>query len=326
MWEGNVSTKDGALQLGLILDYIGTWARDRYRPSIIGLLDSIATGTPYENVPLDEDVDIASTWKRKQSWNLAPTTINDEDENAGDIQNTLPELPETKRGTIRRVTSASFQLSGLFITEHNLGSLLHLSGATMYHQRLDPTAALKLVAKIVDSPETVLITTRQHLRLVERLWTGTSRDETDGPGDDPTTGFYTKFEYRCFIDSSWNIVRELSYLAITEAAFSQLARHCQPSPSLQSEVDALVGRAQRCSDTAITNAIKCLRAGSRWQILVSAISSRLLTLSPLRARRKKSHRRLLGLRFWPLTTLPRCRSGFSWRVISNLQSKIYRLL
>ncbi|OQD90679.1 hypothetical protein PENANT_c001G02842 [Penicillium antarcticum] len=44
LWNGNISYLDDSLQLLLIVDYIFDWARDIYRPAILGELDVLATG------------------------------------------------------------------------------------------------------------------------------------------------------------------------------------------------------------------------------------------------------------------------------------------
>ncbi|KXG51272.1 uncharacterized protein PGRI_095330 [Penicillium griseofulvum] len=44
LWSGNIRSKNGALQLLLIMDYIFDWARDVYRPAILGELNTISTG------------------------------------------------------------------------------------------------------------------------------------------------------------------------------------------------------------------------------------------------------------------------------------------
>lgn len=45
LWQGTIQSQDGALQLLLIVDYIWSWARDVYRPSIRDALFNDITGS-----------------------------------------------------------------------------------------------------------------------------------------------------------------------------------------------------------------------------------------------------------------------------------------
>ncbi|KAF1934944.1 hypothetical protein EJ02DRAFT_516710 [Clathrospora elynae] len=74
LWEGTVQRQDDALQLLLIVDYIWSWARDIYRPSVRKAV--------YESILADRDISPASTDRFRQSLSLcsAPTPVAEPDE------------------------------------------------------------------------------------------------------------------------------------------------------------------------------------------------------------------------------------------------------
>ncbi|KIX03692.1 uncharacterized protein Z518_07245 [Rhinocladiella mackenziei CBS 650.93] len=74
LWDGCVTEKDASLQLLLIVDYIFDWARDIYRPSILRMLKSAASGVAYDQVTLANDSDIFSDGQRIANWIPAPPT------------------------------------------------------------------------------------------------------------------------------------------------------------------------------------------------------------------------------------------------------------
>ena len=63
MWDGDIHSKDGALQLLLIIDYIFDWARDSYREAILNEL-RIAAGRNTSS--LADDSEIGSLGDRMQ--------------------------------------------------------------------------------------------------------------------------------------------------------------------------------------------------------------------------------------------------------------------
>ena len=124
--------KDSALQLLLIVDYIFDWARDIYRPSVLRLLKSVASGQAYDQVSLAHDSDIMSlqgqvpdVQERVMQWvSPAPHTVTDIDgeeaiatPTTGVRQNdgTLPvSLPDTGYGLFRSAFTGHKPLRGAF--------------------------------------------------------------------------------------------------------------------------------------------------------------------------------------------------------------------
>jgi hypothetical protein len=114
---------------------------------------------------------------------------------------------------------------------------------------------------------------------MESAWTGqegvTTLSFDDGPGEE----FYAVFEYRCFLNTSLQIIRELSYCAVSKSAFADLMKLAvyQKPPT---RLDAFLDAARFYPSEPFIEAIDCLRSGSEWQVLLSALRSTLFTLYP----------------------------------------------
>lgn len=61
LWDGRIVSKEGALQLLLIIDYIFDWARDIYRETIVSELRSLSASDTHS---LTNDSDIYSKLDR----------------------------------------------------------------------------------------------------------------------------------------------------------------------------------------------------------------------------------------------------------------------
>jgi hypothetical protein len=268
------------------------WARDVYRPSIITQLSSLATGINFDEVSLGPDTDIVS--KEKTIWDWIPhsdagTAVQyevpqgtEEELMDPESHNDILSLKPTEFGRVRSVSATIFQLIGLRVTEGNVESLLTLldtphsndqRGNTSTHSQL----ARRLVNEISRYDE-VLVVLGADLDDIERVWT----DEEIIPAtfdEDLETEFYVVFEYRCFINLARDIVRDLSYMAISKMAFDILVKHAAfriRHPGIASFPNKL----RQCPGSLIKDAINCLRSGSQWQVLLSAISSTLLSIYP----------------------------------------------
>ena len=298
--SGDIATKDGALQLLLLVDYIVDWARDTFRPSIIAQLSSLATGKDFDEVSLGPDSDIVSKDRTIRDWISRVPSIVVQGEAARPLGNKPihPEghndilsvrLPNTKFGVVRPVSTMTFQLAGLRLTEGNVESLLTLSDG---FQSIDPRhqgtnfspCARRLVNEITRWDE-VLVVLGADLDNIERVWTDEERMTPEPFDEGPGTEFYAIFEYRCFMNLSWEIIRELSYLAISKLAFTVLVKHAafqKRHPRIESFPKTL----RECSGALIKETIDCLRSGSPWQVFHSAVSSTLLSLYPEPERRR----------------------------------------
>ena len=291
---GDITTKDGALHLLLLIDYIIDWARDTFRPSILAQLSSLATGRNFDEISLGPDSDILSKSRTIQDWiTRVPTTVVQDDsagpsgskpihpENHDDILSV--KLPYTKLGSVRPVSTIDFQLTGLRLTEGNVESLLALSDGP---QDRDPRGrgqscsrcARKLVNELTRWDE-VLVILGADLDYIERVWTNEEKTMYEPFDEGPGAEFYAIFEYRCFMNVSWAPIRELSYFAISKSAFNILVEHAAYQRR-HDGIESLSKALRPCSSASIKETIDCLRSGSAWQVLHSAVSSTLLTIYP----------------------------------------------
>ena len=64
-----------------------------------------------------------------------------------------------------------------------------------------------------------LLITGDDLDDLEETWRGRSVTTTESPAPSTHSEFYVLIETKIFMNSSWAIVRELTYLAVSKAAF-----------------------------------------------------------------------------------------------------------
>jgi hypothetical protein len=284
-----LTTNDGAIQLILILDHLVDWARDSYRPSILTALKSIVTGRRYDEVSLDMDDDIQSTKQRVHDW-LGPTppTSGYDFEHLQTVAEDDPEIlhsdrflsmdpPKTRLGSVRFASMVDFRFSSLDITEDNLGTLLLQSGETDAVSDIRKHAR-QLINMITGWDELLLIS-QYDLNEVEHMWTGkemASNPQATAPSD---VEVYAVFEYRCFLDPSWTMVKELTCFAVSKPAFEIIKRFAALKTS-HPGIKGMPNIVRACPGMLLREAIECLLAGSPLQILRSAISSTLMSIYP----------------------------------------------
>ncbi len=292
--SGDITTKDGALQLLLLLDYIVDWARDTLRPAIIAQLRSLAMGRDFDEISRGPESDIISKERTIRDWvSRIPSTVA-QDETAhmptnnstelrfhGDLVSVSP--PDTEFGIVRPVSAATLQLSGLRLTEGNVESLLALSDGPE-HGKSYSACARKLVNELTRWDET-LVVLGADLDDIERVWADDQKMALEPFDEGSGAEFYAVLEYRCFMTVAWEIVREISYWAISKSAFAVLCKHAKFQKK-HSRIDSFPERLRPCSGTRVEDTVACLRSGSSWQVLLSALSSTLLTFYPEPARKR----------------------------------------
>lgn len=250
----------------------------------------------FNQVPSGPDSDIASKKASVLDW----MSRIDSDSRLGDtlrasradytaregLEDSVPSvtLPVCELGAVRSASTAVFQLAGLRVTEGNVASLLTLSNNPESKSQ-NPVgesgnfreAARKLFSEIMRWKE-VLLVLGADLDYVEHAWTNESvklQAFDEGPGAE----FYVVFEYRCFINVKWQVIRQLSYFAISKKAYNMLKYHTAYRRK-HPRTDHFAQAPRSCSSSLIKEAIDCLRSGSAWQVVHSAISSTLFTLCP----------------------------------------------
>ena len=233
LWEGSITGLDEALQLVLIVDYILDWARDIFRLSILRQLKCVATKGAYSTYTVSNDPDVLSMQNAIPNWldlqgrqTSVPASITagsaiDNGRSGNDldlIADRLLQIPlhEDENGLVVCGTVLRSKVRGLCITVDNLSTILQGFSE-------DP-AKHEFVSTIFKITETrarcfVLPDTRA-LQDVEQVWTGNATYSTTLSTTLRSTlvsmevNFYTKPDHQ--------LVRELTYLAITMEAYEEL--------------------------------------------------------------------------------------------------------
>jgi len=284
-------SKDSSLQLLLIVDYIFDWARDIYRPSILRQLKSLVTGSTFDQISLTDDSDIISMRRNISNWvQAAPSTVAgldfEQDFGEHDIAPALDHqsllripIPNTKLGTLRSAALVESRVEGLFITEQNVTKLLQLAGGEEPARQL-----LNFLAKWNE----LLLLTGDDLDDLEEAWMGRSRFATESPAPLTSSEFYVLIETKTFMNTSWTIVRELTYLAVSKEAFEIIFTYA--NFKIQHPGRQLVAKAARsCSKKVLIETLRCLLSGSPGQLFIAATTCVCLSLYALPEKKRSDH-------------------------------------
>ncbi|KAL4864782.1 hypothetical protein BDV12DRAFT_7645 [Aspergillus spectabilis] len=253
LWSGDIQSEDGSLQLLLIIDYIFDWARDVYRESLLTELRSLAV-----NELMGTDPDIFSTIERESTvWSMPPTSVDN-------IPNPVISNEEFlhlvhPQGVVRDAAVIESRFLGLCITENDTEQFI-----LSFNSHEVAREMILSMVKILEDPWYLSADT---LAGVEELWTGKSRGiPNDVP---PDSIFFVKANLIMYISSDWQPVRQLSCLAVTEAAMRKLLQdpstNCYRTPvtatvtlaAIQKLVNQLQSQSTIDSLTAATS-IQCL--------------------------------------------------------------------
>jgi len=180
LWNGSVMSKDGALQLLLIVDYIFDWARDIYRPSILRRLKCLAGGHADDQISLANDSDIMSMRRHISDWIQPPPSVVESDSDVEsaiptgvlDHQDLLPlQIPNTKLGTLRSASLVNSRVVGLYIAEHNVRTLLQLAAGPQPQPPNSERAAREIVSFLTKWDELIVLD-GDSINHIESAWTG----------------------------------------------------------------------------------------------------------------------------------------------------------
>ncbi|KAI8632212.1 hypothetical protein F5Y19DRAFT_354295 [Xylariaceae sp. FL1651] len=215
LWEGAIDSKDCALQLLLIVDYICDWARDIYRESIIQSLRSLVIN---DSRSLAYDTDIFSSAERVNQWQHQDSgDQHDLSETTSRLETDQDHLRilDTPYGAMRDIRYLRSYFLALYITKDNIPALLQ---STDSHQ--ESKALAESILKLLKRAWRV---ERDALDALELGWTGTDRDRSDMYPPDQV--FFVVATVSAYISPDWQQTLELGYLAVAEDVLGTLLNH-----------------------------------------------------------------------------------------------------
>lgn len=259
LWRGSISTRNGALQLLLLVDYVFDWARDVYRDYIIQELRTLASGENDAASIVYSDTDIYST--RQLEYSGVPDQEDVEEfEDYISSQKEYTALDSVK-GVVRHATFVESRYCAIFVTPDNVQTLLQSTRQTKTQQ-----LCRYILGHMSDSITLDLPT----LVAMEKQWTGNAR--LSPPGYLEQMKFYSVVSCTDYLSGSWHQVRELYVVAIAEGAWAAIVD--------ASNLKKHRGKAEKpaFADMAIMDSmlttLKRLQAGSLAEILLAAITRR----------------------------------------------------
>lgn len=291
---------DGALQLILIMDFIIDWARDVYRQDVLLHLAAIAKDKPCDQVTIDGGSDIFSSRLPSSIERWIPTppstigafltdvdhsTVVPREEMSDDGH--IAELAheswrDHSMGAMRLVKTINYVFSCCYLTEQSVP--VFIEDKTRRHrnkQKASQQTARQIIKFILQFNE-VLLLRSEDLGKLEKAWTSFDREVPSRPMPEESDGddeFYIMLEVSNYINCEWDLVSEMSCLAISRHGFEALASHANFARSVNKSLQNLSKR--YCSWPVLRRCVSCLQSGSPRQIMLSAISSILMTLYPL---------------------------------------------
>jgi len=295
-------SKDGALQLLLIVDYIFDWARDIFRPSILRQLRSLATGKPYDEVSVMFESDIGSTG---DILDRIPDghTMFDEMDIPSDVTN-IPitlghqnmlnlRIPNTKLGTLRSASFVESRVIGLYITEHNVRVLLQMAGGPYQTTENSARAARTLLNLLTGNQveveqDNLLLLKGEDLNTIERIWTGEDGSPSRELASSRNSSFYVLITLTTFFNHSWDIVREMTYLAVSKSAYDILLEYAAFKVRHRG-IESMAQKGRLCNSQILTESINCFLSSSPSQLMFAAVTCVNLTLYSLPERKRTDY-------------------------------------
>lgn len=217
LWDGRITSNEGALRLLLIVDYIFDWARDIYREAIIGELRTLSANN---NTSLGNDSDIFSIVDRVAFWPQGTDTdaiigpYEAEAMNTTGIQDRLQAF-DSPHGVVRNARYIQSRLIALHITEDNLYLLIQ--------SMQTPEKAREAAGTILKCLKDCWRVTAEALDRIELMWTGKDRENANLYSPDKV--FFVAVTIAAYLSPTWEQTRELCYLAVSEAVIDVLIEH-----------------------------------------------------------------------------------------------------
>jgi hypothetical protein len=257
VWHGCITSRDGALQLLLLVDYIFDWARDKYREDIIGALRTVARGESDAASGIYTDTDIFSTVPLDRIHQTTQVTEDDSDLNSY-ISAQSPFLAlDSPVGVFRHATFVESRYYCLYITRDNVKTFLQSATQTRV-QALCRLILGQMTPSILTDPDT--------LDAIEEEWTGVSRSSASSYRPQAQEQFHVAMSFATYLSTQWHQIRELSVIAITRDAWKFLGDASGFKRKLRKPFAYDYYEKKKCIAV-----IKKLMAGSPRQILHAAI-------------------------------------------------------
>ncbi|KAF5628969.1 hypothetical protein F52700_8062 [Fusarium sp. NRRL 52700] len=209
LWHGCIDSLEDALRLLLIIDYIADWARDLYREGIARGLRKLAD---CDSSSLARDEDLVSLSGNMGTWfnGLFDTNRDTVRHVQGDP---LHEF-DTEAGVFRDPRFVRSKCLGLVITHNNVEEFLRTESTNK--------AAGNLISRLIGNLKGACRMTGRLLNELELLWTDNDWDLSDIM--QPEEIFYVVATTAFYLNSNWESVRELSYLAVSQKLISDSVR------------------------------------------------------------------------------------------------------
>lgn len=301
LWTGCITEDAAALQLLLIVDYIADWARDIYRPSILKHLKSTISQDACNQASISNDSEVYSMTSANPSRQIsnmvpAPPTPIDANEMQGDtLSNPGSESPKNippvsvfnlERGSLQSASYFKSKLFGLRLTEDNVQHLLGFSKG-VYGDSEECEKLADRILNLLLGPDDCIAMQETDLDFFENSWAfdmGTLMEAKARASTSPNpTIFYVVADFSTFMTNTWDIKKEISYIAVSKPALDALTSVGRYAMS-DMRSDRIVQRAGLCSHMVLRDTIECLRLGSPWQNFCDATSCKRVSLCYLPAR------------------------------------------
>ncbi|KAJ5738051.1 hypothetical protein N7493_001206 [Penicillium malachiteum] len=257
LWGGPITSKNGALQLLLIVDYIFEWARDIYREDILTKLRIVASGENDRASVIYPDTDIMSTMTSSH-----PGMVDKDHEDTHDSYNQgikAFEALDSRHGIVRHATFVQSQYRCFFVTRDNVKTMLQST-----QDQVRKVLARQIITRLQEVP---LFMSWDCLNMMEKEWTGRSRISRWHHLDQ--VKFYASVTYASFILPNWTQVRELSVIAVAKDAYDDLVVASMYSPRRASSRPPVVKT--ECEIESLKSCVAKLHAGDTRHTLLTAI-------------------------------------------------------
>ncbi|KAF2190418.1 hypothetical protein K469DRAFT_697687 [Zopfia rhizophila CBS 207.26] len=203
IWSGHISNRESALHLLLLIDYIVDWGRDIYRPRILSYLRILSIPDIEKAMSIGPDSNIFSL-RPTESWMRCGRQDADSVDWLDSVEDDPPDIPSNSNYNI-------LILKGLYITADNLNTLLYSFETESQAQDFCVTV-LQFLRK-----GSLRMNGDEILRLVERAWAPYHQPRIPYSGE-----VYVLMSFSYYFNIQWDLIRELSFLAVTQEALDRI--------------------------------------------------------------------------------------------------------